>query len=192
MNVSDSDLAMLELMLDGELPEEAAETLMASMQHDHALAAAWAQLKSERALRLAMWHENQPSQQAVNILASRIIRRNRFGGVWKNWGWAIRLGSAVAACVVLGFGLGWYGRGNKTPVGGTQAIVVPGSSSSEFQVQLTDAQGRPVAEQPFSSLQQAVEFANDVNQWKSAQRLRASTSDNASSGSTVVPVLDQY
>jgi anti-sigma factor RsiW len=185
MNVSDSDLSMLELMLDGELPEEAAETLRASMEHDKDLAAAWEALQGERAARLAIWHDDQPSQQRANMVASRVLRKIQHDRTWIRWGLVARLGGAVAACMVLGFGVGWYGRGVRPVVPTQTAQGIQGqSASADYRVELTDDKGRPVAVQPFQSLDQAVQFANDVNQWKTAQRHNG--------GTTVVPVLDQY
>jgi hypothetical protein len=183
MNVSDSDLAMLELMLDGELPEEAAETLRNSMQHDKDLAAAWDELQAQRSARLTIWHDDQPSQQRANMVASRVLRKIRLDRAWVRWGLSVQLGGAVAACVVMGFGLGWYGRGTR-PVAQSPVVISPQSNMPPYRVELTDDQGRPVAAQPFQSLDQAMQFANDVNQWKTAQR--------HNNGSTVVPVLEQY
>jgi hypothetical protein len=183
MNVSDSDFSMLELMLDGELPEEAAETLRASMQHDKDLAAAWESLQTQRAARLTMWHEDQPSQQRANMVASRVMREIRVGQAWNRWGWVSRLVGTVAACVVLGFALGWYGRGTRSAGPAPMAQ----DTAADYRVELTDETGRAVAAQTFHSLDKAVEFANDVDQWRTAQR--------RGGGSMVVPVVehtDQY
>jgi anti-sigma factor RsiW len=179
MSVSDSDLSMLELMLDGELPEEAAETLRASMRHDKELAAAWNLLQSDRAARLAMWQDDQPSQQWANMVASRVLRRNRPQYLWNRWGLVSRVGATVAACVVLGFALGWYGRGSRSGAPGPMAQQ---ETSADYRVELMDENGVPVAAQSFHSLDNAVEFANDVDQWRNAQRHNG--------GSIVVPVVD--
>src|SRR4051812_1334391 len=124
MTTSETDLELLEMYLDGALERDEAETLQHRLRAEPQLSAALEDLRSQRALRQTLWQSNEPDQATADRLTWRIrgaiaaeqkqpaIAPKR---TWNTWQFA-RFGSAAAACIVLGFAIGWVGRGHRANV----------------------------------------------------------------------------
>src|SRR2546430_7915531 len=115
MAIADVDLELLETYLDGGLDAFGARELTRRLAAEPALAAALEELQSQRVLRQAVWHSLEPDQATADRLtwqirgrvAAELAPQPRSAPTTRSrrWGpWQIaRIGSAAAACIVLGF-----------------------------------------------------------------------------------------
>jgi len=95
-------------------------------------------------------------------MARNVKRAVRRASLWDRSKNGIRVGAAVAACLVC-FVAGWIGRGSGTP--GANAIRPDRATFVEqgiYEVALTDEQGIITAVQKFDRLEDAKAFAADV------------------------------
>lgn len=164
---SEQDLDLLETWLDGELPAGEAEALQARLGSEPELAAALAQLRSDREARSAMFTSLAGSSaQAETILTN--VKRLASTGERRRWAMrAVRYISAAAACLLVGFAAGWFGRARNVPV----APSAP--AQAVYEVGLSDQSGQ-VAWQKFDSPEKARAFARDLALWQRQQELRNS------------------
>jgi hypothetical protein len=113
--VSEQDLERLEDYLDGTLAPDESVALHARLADDADLDAALGELAEQRASRAAAWATLEPTQDAADRFAERVIaatrRQERQSRLWR----AGRFGTAAAACVLLGLFMGWLGRDRDNP-----------------------------------------------------------------------------
>src|SRR2546422_451286 len=129
MSVSDTDLELLETFLDGELPEDQTEILRRRLIFETALASELETLRSERAMRIAVWKSMEPTSGAITQAVARVDR-----GVGNHLWWnrtlsRTRMVSAAAACIVIGLLLGRFGhfkqQTNSPPLVAQAPVVKP-------------------------------------------------------------------
>lgn len=126
MVVTDEDLELLESYVDGELPAPQEDALRRRLEAEPQLAATLETLRGERDVRAAVFAGYEPSEAAVRRVVGNIERK-----VDQHRAWAYRLSkyrvpTAAAACILIGFMVGWIGRGgsggpaplNTSPAGG--------------------------------------------------------------------------
>ena len=193
MSASDTDLELLDAHLDGELPAEQAEELRVRLDVDPSLAAALEALRAERGVRQQAWRSMEPADDAaVDRFADRAIaatrstsRRERFDFVLTK----LKQVAAAAACVAIGFSVGWLGRGGD--IGrmgsGTPTTVVEGpvadsghrmvmsqpKAGGPVEITLTNTAGQVLATQTFDRPEDARQFIEDLDRWQQQQeRLR--------------------
>ncbi|HSV13454.1 MAG TPA: hypothetical protein VLI90_04300, partial [Tepidisphaeraceae bacterium] len=127
--ITDTDLELLEAYLDGEVSGTEADALQQRLRAEPELSAAMDDLRSQRAIRQSLWQSLEPDQKTADQFAWRIRgaietqRQTPARRKWDTWQFA-RFGSAAAACVVLGFFVGWVGRGHHANV---SSVVSPPS-----------------------------------------------------------------
>jgi anti-sigma factor RsiW len=176
--LTDRDLELLEAHLDGALSVEQAREVEARLGAEPALMAEMLQLREERAMRRTYWSGLEPPQAESDALAQRIIGRLNHVTAPPvatrplRWPTLIRWSGAAAACVVLALMLAYYP--DRDGAGQQDAAASPQNSQSTtsgpvYNVSLMDPFGRVVAEQRFGSLQQAHEFARDVQRWQNRE-----------------------
>ena len=165
--IEDGDVELLEAMLDHELSEQDREALQTRLAKEPELAAELEQLQTERNLRAEMFSSLEGGEEAVaeKILATVTPARAGEGaGLSGRAGptrWRLRYAMAAAACVVIGFLVGWMGAtGRNSNVSANPA---------PYQVELRDESGQVMAVQKFSTLEKAREFSNDLQQWQMIQ-----------------------
>ena len=163
--MSDEELEVLENYLDGALSPREADRVARRAALDPECAAALDRLRTERAVRQAVWQSIEPDPAAAHAAgraaltaAVRFDRRSRLTR-------HLRRASGVAAGLLIAFAGGWVARGR------VPAPVPPGpAAATEFQVALTDDGGNIIAVQHFSDPARAREFAEDVSHWQSRRR----------------------
>jgi anti-sigma factor RsiW len=162
--IEDGDIELLEAMLDHELSAARSETLAARLAKEPKLAAELEHLRAERKLRAEMFSSLEGGEEAV---VERILAKVGAGDVKKSSGGArptlrrLRYAMAAAACVVIGFLIGWMGAtGGKSNANANPA---------PYQVEILDESGQVMAVQKFQSLEKAREFSNDLQQWQIRQ-----------------------
>jgi hypothetical protein len=196
-------LEQLELYLDGEMDAVASAALKARLASDAALSAELKELKSQRALRAAVWQSmegdtaaagrlmwrvrgvmNAPLSTPVQFPVTGTIAPKR--RLWSQWNLA-RIGSAAAACVVLGFFAGRFNHNAGPNLLSTPASTVSpvGDSARDssgntiaklnnptddvkpadkiYSVPFTNEYGQPVTEMHFATQAEANNFAHDVD-----------------------------
>jgi hypothetical protein len=191
----ESDFELLESYLDGELAVSESEGLWRRLAAEPALAAALDELRAQRTGRLALFESLEPTDQAADALCDRIDRsvRRRRNLEWTHQ--ALRYVTAAAACIVVGFGVGWVERGNGLQGGPGQTTPVqqviasnqnnaPGGNIGAVPVAIRDVNGNVIAVPQFDSVQQATQFIDDLK----TSQTRAQSRDL---GSNVVPVSDE-
>ena len=161
--MTETELDILETWLDGELgPIETVE-LQKRLTAEPELSATLAGLRRERDLREAHFAAIEPTDAQthdfLNRLEANLIRRRR----WVLYGQFARATGAIAACMAIGFGVGWIGRGGP----GTSVNRI--SPSSVYQVSVSDDSGRVLGVQHFNSADQAREFSDDLSRWQEQQ-----------------------
>lgn len=182
MSISEHDLELLETLLDGELPDEQAHALRQRMAADSELAHAMEQVRSDRTMRQQIWRSLEPQEAEVATLVSSVRRAVTRDEVWARRNRALRYVSGLAACILLGFLFGRYvpyGPMNTDESGvliqsspGPMTQVVDNTRLGPFRVLLTDSGGRVIAEQHFSSLDEAQEFTEDLRRLQAPNRQR--------------------
>jgi len=175
MTISDTELDLLETYLDGALGSDAIGALRARLVVEPELAMALDELRAERSMREAVWRAMEPDQISADRLTWRVrgamaaqVRQPRRG--WSQWQLG-RIGSAAAACLVIGFFIGSAGRHGQTiaptPDVNLSPVAVnssntPASNAGGLLVPVTDESGQVVAWQPFDSTSQAKAFTEDL------------------------------
>jgi anti-sigma factor RsiW len=165
---TDPDLALLESYLDGELSAAELAALQQRLGGDTELSAALARLSSEYTVRQAVWSALEGTNAETERVTRGVKRAVRHVGFWERSGNALRVGAAVAACLVC-FVAGWVGRGTTATaanVPSTRPVAEPGLV---YQVALTDEGGNITAVQKFDNLDEAKSFAADVGKWQAQQ-----------------------
>lgn len=183
MAMADVDLELLEAYLDAALDPAVAESLGRRLSVDPELSAMLEELRSQRAVRAAVWLSLEPDAASAERLVWQI--RGKIAGeqsqgevrppaLTRRWGaWQVaRIGSAAAACVMLGFLVGWVGRGSRVPLAvspGVESTQVAASGSIAVaatpvpMVPVADEYGRVVTFQQFKNTTDAKAFYEDLN-----------------------------
>jgi hypothetical protein len=158
--VTETELDILETWLDGELGAIETVDLQKRLGTEPELSAALADLRRERELREAHFAAIEPTddqtQDFLHRVEANIARRRR----WMLYGRFARATGAIAACMAIGFGVGWIGRG------GSGAPANHPSPSPTYQVSVSDDSGRILGVQHFNSADQAREFSDDLRRWQ--------------------------
>ena len=197
MNLSDEEIELLDRYLDNDLSEAEAVGLEAKLRTNPELRSELAALKEHRALRVeafaSMEATEVEAQQLQWYIRGAMRQQEGSGRESVRWfdragGWVGRL-SKVAAVLVVGFFVGYAfrggsiaGPGNDSTVlvprpvaGGSGVMPVTLTNSSPknvggYAVQITDQFGKVVGVQQFKTLQEARDFANDLNSAQQRKR----------------------
>jgi hypothetical protein len=175
---NEHNLEQLEMLLDGEMPDDEAAALRDRIAADPALAAALDRLRGERDLRALVWRAAEPREPQVAALVGNVRAAIRRDEAWNKRLRALRYVSGLAACILLGFMMGRFlpygtsagrddgngivfesGRGAMQEVMDTRPVQ---PRPSGFKVLLTDNFGRVIAEQRFETFNEAREFTDDL------------------------------
>src|SRR4051812_36205481 len=142
MPVSETELEQLEAYLDGELPAGEEDALRARIESDGALSAEVEALSAERVVREAAFRSFEPSEAVARRLVMRVENQLDREKVWTGRLSKLRIASAAAACIVVGFIVGWVGRGTG---GGsdTNLFVSNGASTPVVSTQTPQNTGGP-------------------------------------------------
>lgn len=175
--VSEQDLERLDEHLDGALPANEAERLRTRLAREPGLAAALADLEAERAARSAVWASLEPDEKQASAFARRVLMAARRQETWGHVRRYARFGSAAAACMLIGYFVGWAaqdGPGAAGPgrgPGGSGINQISREGSGDGSAQRTagryrvpvgfDETGRPIT-QDFDTLDEAQRFADEV------------------------------
>jgi anti-sigma factor RsiW len=156
---------VLEEYLDGGGSAVEREAMRAKVEGDAEWRDAWETVRAERELRADCFAEIESNGEGARRVEARVLeavarqRRRRTG-----FAWAARAG-ALAACVAVGFSLGWFGKQGGPP----QQVVESNAGGAVYQVAITDEAGDVIAVQKFESLEQAKEFSADLERWQERQ-----------------------
>lgn len=172
MSVTETDLEQIEALLDGALSPEESTALESRVRAEPAVAAAVAEARRLRADRAEWFRACEGDPVDADLLAASIRRAAHVQTSAFRWSrWRQRL--ALAACLILGVGIGWLGlpsnRPGVAPVGGASASLSGDRAPRTYQVRLMDASGRLVHIQRFESIEDARQFADDLNRWQDQQ-----------------------
>jgi anti-sigma factor RsiW len=179
--IPEFDLELLEAYLDDALSPGQVQHVAQRLLAEPELAAAMHDLRAERALRTAVWRNAEPSDDEASRLAKRIrssicrieLRQRALR--------IVRIGSAVAAAILV-FGGGWFlGHSGSDPSAGevpTVPAVFPHSNrliretqvGGRFEVPLMDQTGKVIAVQRFSSEIEARQFSDDLVKYEVRRR----------------------
>lgn len=203
--LSESDLNLLDAYLDDALSASEVQVLDARLSEEPETAAALDSLRKERQARVAAFASLTPEPAHADRFAEGVlssVRRRQFGRrVMRAAQWV----GSLAACLAVGFFVGWIGRGGRA--GGTPGpvvapaqthddahlvIQVPGASDpGQYHVAVLDGKGRVLAVEHFSKLEDPRQIAAYIGQYR-ARREPAhdmSTVMGRSSGPGI-PTLD--
>jgi hypothetical protein len=114
---SEQDLELLDEYLDGALAPQDAKHLRGRIEEDSALAAALDELRAQREVRAAVWIALEPTESEARRFANKVLTEVRRRSLWSRVGHYSGFGSAAAACLLIGFFMGWAGR-DGAPAGG--------------------------------------------------------------------------
>lgn len=188
MSLSDSDLELLESHLDGELSVADDEALRERMNIEPELATVLETLRGERDARRGAFAMMEPDDAAVaqfNRSASRELQRVDREGFWKNTAARLRVVAAAAACLVIGFSVARISDSGVLDRGPRAQLGPLDPASPAVEVILTDAQGRQLGVQRFTSEERARQFVTECQRWQE-QRERG-----GGDGIEVTPVSQQ-
>jgi anti-sigma factor RsiW len=178
MLLADSDLELLESYLDGELSVAEDEALRDRMNIEPALASALENLRAERDARRSAFSAMEPDDATVerfNRHASREIQRLDREFFWQRTSKTLRIVSAAAACLVIGFSIGRIadsGVLNHQPGDRNRpSVAAAEAGANAVEVVLTDDRGQEIGVQRFPTREKANEFIHDCDSWQQRQRL---------------------
>ncbi len=118
MAVTDEQLGMLEAYIDGELPADQEDGLRKQLEADSELAGALEMVRGERTRRENFWRACEPDELTVQRLVMRVEAAVNRHAIWAYRLARWRIPSAAAACILIGFMVGWIGRGTSPVTGG--------------------------------------------------------------------------
>jgi anti-sigma factor RsiW len=195
---SDHDLEVLEAHLDGTLPADASVALCRRLEGEPHLAAALEQMRSERAVRYAVWASFEPDEGAAGVAVGAALaaatRQDRLRRAARN----ARRVTAAAAVVAIAFAGGWAARARvsseQSPPAARASLhdahrfvtTGGGEASGSYPVALTDENGNVTAVQYFNDPQAARDFAEDVDRWQSHPRPRTEDAER------IVPASGEF
>lgn len=159
------DLALLEAYLDGELSSAQVQSLQTRLQGDTDLTDALSRLSSDFTVRQAVWSSLEGTPAEAKRMGRRVASSLRRASLWERSKNSIRVGAAVAACLIC-FVAGWIGRGSTATAA---KPTPPADDPAIYQVAITDEQGNIAAVQKFDNLDEAKAFATDVGKWQAEQ-----------------------
>ncbi len=157
MAMLEQDLEQLEQFLDGTLEPVAVLQLQARLNSDSELASALTELKSQRAVRSAVWQLIDPDSASAERLVWRIkgamLNQERAVAVkskftWNSWR-ITSVSSAAAACVILGFMFGRVGHNNPTTF--IPSALTSGETNGSALVQYSHPVQSPIPAQVVSN-----------------------------------------
>jgi anti-sigma factor RsiW len=187
MSVSDEQIELLESYIDGELPAGDEDSLRRRLEAEPALASALETLRQERDLRMVAWQSCEPSEASVKRLIARVD-----AAVDRHNAWAYRIARyripfAAAACIIVGFMVGYVGRGPQPANlgnGGDSVASAPNVVQSPavagintvsnpldqpVDLPIVNEYGQQVAVQHFNTRREAEKFIEDLNRWQKTQ-----------------------
>jgi anti-sigma factor RsiW len=196
----DSELETLDAFIDGELSAGEVETLRRRLEAEPELAAELEAMRADRTMRTALWASYAPTEAQVGRLIDRVDHAIDRQTVWSYRLSRIRVGSAAAACILLGLLIGrvTFGtRGTALPISGATAAVPSAGVTTvnnqlplanpnpPVQFRIVDGNGQPITNQPFNSVEEAKQFLEDLNQWQKQQ-------EQIKSGGGQVPSTEHF
>jgi hypothetical protein len=205
MTVNENDVELLESYLDGELPMSECEGLWRRLAVEPALSNELERLRSEGAVRQVVFSSLEPSDEVLAQLQRNIFkgaRKQTFQAVYNRY---VRVIGSVAACLLFGFAVGWWGHdrypmflhgalsgGSGGSVAGisdfgivpVRAPAAPAAPSGKYVVNVRDGSGQVIATQQFNTFDEARQFADDF--------AKAQASRSASHDVPAAPVSDKF
>src|SRR5215813_11351804 len=109
MSLSDDQIELLECYIDGELPANDEDALRRRLESEPLLASALESLRQERQTRMAVWQGCEPSEASVKRLIAKVGAAVDRHNVWAYRLARYRIPFAAAACILIGFTVGWLG-----------------------------------------------------------------------------------
>src|SRR5438876_400975 len=116
MSVIDDQLELLEAYIDGELPASEEDALRRRLESEPVLSSALDALRQERDVRTAVWKTFEPNPTTVERLIARVDRAVDRHNAWAYRIARYRIPFAAAACILIGFFVGWIGRGGPASI----------------------------------------------------------------------------
>jgi anti-sigma factor RsiW len=179
MPPGEHEIELIERYLDDALDMSEVDALQTRLAHDPQLVATLERIRSERALRKAVYAGYEPDDAAVSRttqFAANLIRQRPEDHRRTR---PLRYVLAAAACMALGFfGRGLLDHSQDASQSGNPIATGPGQVNVEkvsaYKVTLRDETGRVVAVQRFDSVEKAQEFADDLARWQSHSERLAS------------------
>jgi hypothetical protein len=178
--MNDDDLQILESYLDGEMSPVQSEMLWRRLSSESDLSTELEKLRAEHAARQGVWVSLEPAEHSVAQLEYSIVRGARRQEILSTVSRGFGILTTAAACILMGFTIGWLGRDRYTP--GTNVGVGDNGSGSNvsivshdpsintpYVVYIRDGSGH-VAQQNFSSEAEAESFARDVENAQATRR----------------------
>lgn len=165
--ISEQDIQLLEMHLDGQLTDAENALLTKRLEGDAQLAAELARLTNDRRVRAELWAPLEGDENAgeavLSAVTARVSRRNWFYRILDH-----REKIAAAAACVAVFLMGWqWGRNVNayrmhpgsgaagTPVRLITQQQVPTGTANVFEVRVTDESGNLLRLERFRTLQEA-------------------------------------
>lgn len=176
--LSESDLNLLDAYLDDALSVSEVQSLDARLTEEPELASSLDSLRAERKARAAVLTTLTPCEQEAGHFSDTVIKSVRRREQMRLWMRNIRIGVSVAACLVIGFFVGWIGRGHgpviqqvvkpltpPNPERNQSQRIIDGPKApqvGQYQVALLDEKGKVIATHRFNKIEEVKRFADDL------------------------------
>lgn len=182
--MTEQDLMLLEEYLDGELSAADARAVEERAVHEPQIAAELNRLRADRQTRAICWRTMEGDAATVATVAGRVSasiqRRESFFHLMRG----MRIGAAAAACIAVGLTVGFFAHTSSSPqqaartsqasnqdhIVWTGRLASAPQSPAGYNVELRDETGAVVATQHFKTLEQAMQFQQDVAQWQQQEQ----------------------
>jgi hypothetical protein len=173
MAVNDNDLELLHEYVDGELPVADCEGLWRRLAIERDLSGELDRLRADHSVRTMVWNSLEPEESTVARLEAKIMRATRREDFLSWGGNILRITASAAALILFGFTVGWMGKDrypgvpivphvsqNTSQIAGT-GLGAP-TVATKYNVEVRDRNGKLLTVQQFDSLDEAKQFAHDV------------------------------
>jgi len=166
--ITDTDIDLLEMLLDGELSCEQEQALRARLAEDAPLARALRELQQQRRLREEYYASLEADEAACSRVYDAVMRSVRRHDAAVRVRRALAVCAAAAACLAAGVFIAHISAG---PRRAPDRVSV--SQQVFYNVAITDENGSVIAVQQFDSLEKARRFSEDLARWQeNQQRIR--------------------
>jgi anti-sigma factor RsiW len=167
-------MELLHEYVDGELPMSDCEGLWRRLAIERELMGELDRLRADHAVRTMVWSSLEPDESTVARLQAKVMRATRREDFMSWGGNFLRIAASAAALILFGVTVGWMGRDryhgmpvvshpsqNESQMASSGLGAAP--ASGQFNVEVRDRSGNLLAPiQQFGSLQEAKQFAHDV------------------------------
>jgi len=173
--LTETDINLLEAYLDDALSASEVQSLDARLTEEPEMASSLDSLRAERKMRIAALSALTPTQQQADDFSEKLLNSVRRSQWTRRWIRGVKIGASIAACLIVGFTVGWIGHGHGAtteqmathlpqahPQDSGETHPVIDMETARYQVSVLDEKGKVIATQRFQKIEDVRRFVDDA------------------------------